>query len=141
MYYIVLTSAFPAEAPNATPLSVPNSGSRCAECGTIKKSSKRSCCASGGSWFANCGDAGDTKFDHTWVEGIQACKGFVTSVSGELPLQVMIDTPQPQNIIKQHKNIYRVGNLSNDVAADSEHCVGLARVAIYMCFLFVISQI
>ena len=26
------------------------------------------------SWFRNCGSAGNTNFDHTWHEGIQACK-------------------------------------------------------------------
>ena len=46
----------------------------CPKCGTVKKSGKRSCCARGGGWFKNCGDVGDTKFDHTWAEGIQACK-------------------------------------------------------------------
>ena len=59
------------------PLAMPAStmvGSRCPRCGTINKSGKRSCCARGGAWFRNCGDAGNTKFDHTWVEGIQACK-------------------------------------------------------------------
>ena len=47
----------------------------CPKCGSIKKSSKLSCCAHGGAWFKNCGDAGDRQFDHTWGEGIQACKG------------------------------------------------------------------
>ena len=46
----------------------------CPKCGTVKKSGKRSCCARGGGWFKNCGDVGDMKFDHTWAEGIQACK-------------------------------------------------------------------
>ena len=46
----------------------------CRECGTIKKSGIRSCCARGGSWFKKCGDVGDTKFGHTWAEGIHACK-------------------------------------------------------------------
>ena len=46
----------------------------CPKCGTVKKSDKRSCCARGGAWFKNCGDAGDTQFDHTWLEGVQACK-------------------------------------------------------------------
>ena len=40
----------------------------------MKKSDKRSCCARGGAWFKNCGDADETKFDHTWLEGIQACR-------------------------------------------------------------------
>ena len=33
-----------------------------------------SCCGRGGSWFKNCGGGGNTKFQHTWYEGIQACK-------------------------------------------------------------------
>ena len=47
---------------------------RCPKCGTAKKSGKLSCCARGGSWFRKCGDALEANFDHTWVEGIQACK-------------------------------------------------------------------
>ena len=46
----------------------------CGKCARTKKSGKNSCCARGGAWFKNCGDAGDMKFDHTWAEGIQACK-------------------------------------------------------------------
>ena len=46
----------------------------CSKCGTIPKSGKMSCCARGGSWFKNCGGAGNTKLQHTWYEGIQACK-------------------------------------------------------------------
>ena len=45
----------------------------CTKCGITKKSGKMSCCGHGGSWFGNCGSAGDTKFDHTWYEGLQAC--------------------------------------------------------------------
>ena len=33
-----------------------------------------SCCGRGGSWFKNCGRAGNAKLHHTWYEGIQACK-------------------------------------------------------------------
>ena len=47
----------------------------CPKCGTAKKSKKLSCCAHGGAWYKNCGYEGDTKFDHTWTEGEQACKG------------------------------------------------------------------
>ena len=46
----------------------------CPKCGITKKSGKMSCCGRGGSWFGNCGSAGGTKLDHTWVEGLQACK-------------------------------------------------------------------
>ena len=46
----------------------------CTKCGITEKTGKSSCCASGGSWFGNCGDPGDPKFGHTWSEGIQGCK-------------------------------------------------------------------
>ena len=46
----------------------------CLTCGIISKSGKMSCCADGGSWFGNCGSAGDANFGHTWHEGIQSCK-------------------------------------------------------------------
>ena len=46
----------------------------CLTCGTMKKSGKLSCCGRGGSWFGSCGVAGNTKLQHTWHEGIQACE-------------------------------------------------------------------
>ena len=45
----------------------------CSKCAT-NKAGKRTCCARGGSWFQQCGDPGDSKFDHTWAEGLLACK-------------------------------------------------------------------
>merc|ERR1712032_1731991 len=51
----------------------------CAVCGPVKKSRKKSCCGRGGSWFRNCGSAGNKKFGHTWFEGIQVCKQWVSS--------------------------------------------------------------
>ena len=45
----------------------------CPKCNITKKSGTLSCCARGGAWFKNCGDVGDTQFDHTWAEGIEAC--------------------------------------------------------------------
>ena len=46
----------------------------CRKCGSIAKSGKISCCGRGGSWFRKCGSAGHPNLDHTWYEGIQACK-------------------------------------------------------------------
>ena len=46
----------------------------CPKCGIIVKSGKISCCGDSGSWFGKCGSAGNAKLDHTWYEGIQACK-------------------------------------------------------------------
>ena len=50
--------------------------SMCPKCGKKKDSGKLSCCIRGGAWFQNCGDPGDPNFDHTWFEGVQACKGM-----------------------------------------------------------------
>ena len=48
--------------------------STCPKCG-VNKAGKRSCCFRDGAWFKNCGADGDTQFDHTWLEGGQACEG------------------------------------------------------------------
>ena len=72
----VKTSARPDISDASLILRRPRAVSRiCSKCGTLKKSGKPSCCASGGAWFQKCGDAADKNFNHTWVEGIQACKG------------------------------------------------------------------
>ena len=51
-----------------------NNSFSCPKCGRTSKSGKRSCCARSGAWFKKCGNFGDAKFDHTWAEGIYACK-------------------------------------------------------------------
>lgn len=59
-------------------LTTPSNNSKCLKCGVMKKSGKRSCCTRGGAWYKSCGDVGDSSVDHTWFEGIQACKDFVS---------------------------------------------------------------
>ena len=46
----------------------------CPKCGIIGRSGKSSCCGRGGSWFGNCGSADNTKVEHRWYEGLEACK-------------------------------------------------------------------
>merc|ERR1711920_479225 len=61
--------------------------SRCPKCGNIEKSDKISCCGRGGSWFRNCGSAGNANLDHTWHEGIRVCNAraqFKTAIGQEL---------------------------------------------------------
>ena len=60
----------------------------CPKCVAIKKSKKLSCCARGGSWYKNCGDEGDSKFDHTWYEGAEACKGKLTECWTDILLRL-----------------------------------------------------
>ena len=61
----------PHKTPAATKTTIT---SACPKCGTIAKSGKSSCCGRGGSWFKSCGGAGNTRLEHTWYEGINACK-------------------------------------------------------------------
>ena len=44
----------------------------CPKCG-IKKTGKASCCAPNGAWYKKCGNEGDPKYEHTWLEGVEAC--------------------------------------------------------------------
>ena len=57
--------------------------STCPECGIIGKFGEASCCGRGGSWFGNCGSAGNANLDHTWYEGIRACKRRFRAVVGQ----------------------------------------------------------
>merc|ERR1712032_1119383 len=71
--------------------------SACFKCGIITKSGKISCCGRGGSWFRNCGSAGNAKLEHTWYEGIQACKTLA----------------QPKAAIRRQSKAGQQRNLSN----------------------------
>ena len=73
----------------------------CHTCGVVKKSDKRSCCARGGSWYGKCGGAGNKNREHTWYEGLQACKALQSQA-------VMV---HQQNVVEQ-KNT----NLSDDAS-------------------------
>ena len=53
--------------------------SACPRCGTIGKSGTLSCCGRGGSWFKLCGVGSNAKLQHTWYEGMQACKARLKS--------------------------------------------------------------
>ena len=103
----------------ATTTTVTAIGPICFKCGTIKKSGKLSCCARGGSWFKNCGDAGDSKFEHTWAEGVRACND-ITSVSLSLKAQVQ-SMLQNEEVIAQEINA--VQYRGNESAAAASHCV------------------
>ena len=138
------TPILPAEAPIATSPSLVSSSNRCAKCGTIKKSGKRSCCARGGAWFKNCGDAGETPFGHTWAEGVQACKGFPSFASADPSLQVLLNagtivyplnTAEPR---KQKTNDSRADSIANTL--DSSGVVGIAKDAVCVCVLFIILR-
>ena len=82
----------------------------CPRCGTIGKSDKMSCCGRGGSWFKNCGGAGNTKLQHTWHEGIQACKARSQSKKGigyqlSVAQQKDIDSSPSAYIVSNYKAV------------------------------------
>ena len=142
----------PLAAVKTASLPAVSNNSGCVKCGTTKKSGKRSCCAPGGAWYKNCGDAGDMKFDHTWAEGIQACNGFTTSVSVESSPRGMLlrrvraventrSTVRSQNATHKQIFVYRAVSTSNDGITDYENTssVVLAKATVFICILSIIS--
>ena len=142
---LIPASAEPvSEVPNTTSATAMTSA--CAKCGVMRKSGKRSCCVSGGAWFKQCGNPGDAKFEHTWSEGIRACKAYHDSVKGGEEGQMML-----KNVSKQARGIsYRGENISTyEIVASmsavpkysASGCndrVKLAEITLLLC-LFVIS--
>ena len=133
-------------ATNLSAVSSSTSRHVCSKCGITKKSGALSCCARGGAWFNNCGNNVDTKFDHTWPEGIQACKSLVkTPPRVALPRVAVIAYPlitvEPRNATNQQTHVYRSSSVSN---SDNTNCKGrvrLAHAAVCNCVLFFISQL
>ena len=109
----------------------------CSKCRSTKKSGKLSCCARGGAWFKNCGDAGERKFDHTWAEGIQACKGFWPNVPFKAAgrhvglINTRVNMTKSRNCSHQQAKAYRRGSMSNVAAADSTDYIRLAKMTVY----------
>ena len=114
---------------------------RCPKCGIVKKSGKLSCCARGGAWFKQCGDAGDSTFDHTWVEGIQTCNYFKSSLAIEAPVQAMlrhervvmelINTTWIRNTAKQQIVTDRTGNMFYAAMAGSKYSVRFIKIVVF----------
>ena len=61
-------------ATSLTTLGIASTIMACPRCGTFKKSGRVSCCATGGTWYKNCGDADNRNTGHSWLEGVEACK-------------------------------------------------------------------
>ena len=65
----------------AAPVTTTTMDPVCKRCGdhepTGALSYHLSCCNFGGSWFGNCGSPGDRRYQFSWDDGIQACKGMV----------------------------------------------------------------
>ena len=113
----------------------------CPKCAAIKKSGKFSCCARGGAWFKNCGMFVTKNVDHTWVEGVQACRGFSGSSSGaKLRSQVILHhekTQSQQNVTRdrsgtqQHIPHSIDDDMSDADTTDCEGCHSLAKIILF----------
>ena len=122
--------------------SVVSSGTSCPNCAT-NNAGKHSCCARGGAWFKNCGDVGETQFDHTWSEGIQACKDFAMLVSGKAPMKVMfrhqegavhpVAPSQTRNDTQRHPDIQRPVSVSSTATMESENCNEVLNSVVCVC--------
>ena len=122
----------------------------CVECGTSKKSGKRSCCARGGAWFRNCGDVGDRRFDHTWVEGIQACKDSASLISvATLPHAILrhvrdnvysLNATLRRNVTPLRTSTSRQGNTFDAGIKDFGDFAGHAKVVVCVYVLFLIAH-
>ena len=133
---------------NVTTSLIATTGSECSKCGTTKKSGKHSCCAPGGAWFKNCGDAGDKTFDHTWAEGIHACKDYGSSVPEQALLETILHyadviacqpkTSQSRSNTSQQQTLdKRLSAASNTGYAERWDFVRSARAAVFICVWFI----
>ena len=68
-----------AELTTTSATTTPTIKKTCPVCSTFKKSDQFSCCAPGGAWFSKCGGTLRGVSEHTWMEGVDACKGKLTA--------------------------------------------------------------
>ena len=145
---VVPNACLSTEAPTTKTSASALSMTACPKCGSVKKSGKLSCCARGGAWFKNCGDYGDPNFHHTWVEGVQACKGFVDSGAVLAPGKrrregtiAVLNTTRSLNTTEQQANIYVTGDVSDVRTTNCTDCFELAKVAVCASLLLLILHL
>ena len=109
----------------------------CPKCGTNEKSGKRSCCVRGGAWFSNCGDPGDSEFDHTWNEGRQACQGEAQGHAVMIRNETTI--AQQRDTTRQDKGPSAQQQLTDSAAGtDSDSCVELSKIAVFVSLVLIL---
>ena len=123
---------------------VGSSNNMCLKCGITKKSGKLSCCARGGAWFKKCGDVGDTKFEHTWTEGVDACIDFSNPISA-VPLQEHVVRPlgtaHSQNATRHQRSTYDREGMSVIGTTDSKGRVKTSNIVVSTCALLIVSHL
>ena len=145
VFSFMLSPHSPVDIPATTSLSAVSRTRGCLKCGSGRKLGVLSCCARGGTWFKKCGDARDTEFDHTWAEGIKACKSFTTAIKSSVDVKLPHggaivyppNTTHVQNYIQQQTNIERLRSICNTGTTDSKGRVGFAKV-IFCIYIFIL---
>ena len=128
------------DAPVTMPISASSSSNGCPKCGIKKKSGALSCCARGGAWFNNCGTDGDPSYNHTWTEGVEACKGFASSILVKPLSEVMLghvgdvlhpmNTTRSRNVVQKHKHIPPPLSMPNEGTR-------IDKVPAFVCVFFI----
>ena len=140
----------PTEAVTASSVSAVRD-KRCPKCG-VKKSGTLSCCARGGTWFNNCGDEEDINADHTWTDGIHACKGAVSLflnsnqqpqiILRKKPTHAQLNDARTQNDL-QHKTIDSIilksGMSTVGIRNFGEFC-SLSKVTVFISILSIVRH-
>ena len=116
-------------------------GSKCVKCGTTKKSGKHSCCARGGTWFKTCGDAGGTNFDHTWAEGIQACKSIISVKSATHAMLATQNVSDSRSTYQQQTNINLPSSVSHIGTTYSKDYAEFMEIVLCISVLFIMSHL
>ena len=102
-----------------------------------------SCCAPNATWYENCGTAGDSDFEHTWDEGLEACRNAERLPLAKTEVIRMLINQAPlfqQIIVVQNTSVHSsVANIYNAPAADSSSYDQLSPVVViprlFMVFL------
>ena len=109
----------------------------CPKC-AAKKSGQISCCARGGAWFKNCGGVNDANFDHTWEEGIKACKVFASLLSGKAQPVVALHHEHNQTHLRVTRADPATAGVSVAATADCERSFALSKFIFFVNTLLVL---
>ena len=124
----------------ASPVITVKPGPGCPVCGTMSTSGTRSCCAPGGAWFQKCGYADDPDFEHTWTEGIQACKQVTSLLLDKAQSQLVARTTRQPSSPRRD-----IVNYADHFVYDAGTNLGgyheLSKLSISICLLFAVLHI
>ena len=125
------------------PAVAPTNSFACARCAAVKRSSKYSCCVRGGSWFKSCGNNGD--FDHTWAEGLQACKNVASLLSVKTesqPMQLnLTTTSQEQHVVQDEASDSSVASAHDTPTPNSKGHDHLSWIIVLVKLISLILRI